>query len=83
MPPVNPVSEEVNAPVPEPSLVFVVKDTVGFCAVLHTTPRDVTAALPAAVTLPPLVAVVPVIPVIAVVVTVGGITSVVNVTCAP
>ena len=83
MPPVNPVSEEVNEPVPVPLLVFVVKDTVGFCVVLHTIPRAVTAALPPAVTLPPPVAVVPVIPAIAEVVTVGGITSVVNVTCAP
>jgi hypothetical protein len=71
VPLVNPVSKEVNAPVPDPSLVFVVRVTVGFCVVLHTIPRAVTEALPCNVTLPPLVAVVPVIDVIDVVVIKG------------
>jgi hypothetical protein len=76
--PDKPVSEDGNEPVPTPLLVFVVRDTVGFCVVLQTIPRAVTAALPTAVTLPPPVAVVPVIPVIVVVATVGGIAKVVN-----
>ena len=62
----------VNIPIPVPSVVLVDKAVVGLAAVLQQTPRAVTAALPSAVTLPPLAAVDVVIAVIAVVVTVGN-----------
>ena len=44
---------EENVPVPVPSVVFVDKLMVGFCSLLHTTPRAVTSAPPSFVTVPP------------------------------
>ena len=58
---VRPVSDELNVPVPEPLLVFVVKDMVGFVFVDHTTPLVVIAAPPSELTFPPEIAVVEVI----------------------
>jgi len=49
--------EEVNVPVPLPSVVLLF-DTVGAVAVFQHTPLAVTALPPISVTLPPLVAVV-------------------------
>jgi hypothetical protein len=68
------VIELVKAPVPLPSTVepmFAV--VVGLAVVLQQTPRAVTVAVPAEVTLPPAVAVYLVTPLAAVVVTVGGV----------
>jgi hypothetical protein len=67
---VSPVIELVNAPVPEPSVVWL-SATVGLAEVLQQTPRAVTVAPPSEVTLPPPDAVVEVIEVIVAVVTVG------------
>jgi hypothetical protein len=61
----------VKLPVPLPSNVFVLKDTVGLLLVLQQTPREVTEAPPSRLILPPLFAVVFVIALIAVVVKVG------------
>ena len=69
---VKPAMALVNMPIPLPLVVLVGKAMVGFAVVLQQMPRAVTAALPSAVTLPPLAAVTIVIAVIAVVVTVGN-----------
>jgi len=61
-----------KAPLPEPSVVFVDKATVGFAVVLQQTPRTVMAAPPSSVILPPLAAVTFVMEVTAVVVRVGN-----------
>ena len=55
-----PVIEDVNAPVPVPSLVLVDKIIVGFVLVLQITPRTVTLAPPSLEIFPPLDALVPV-----------------------
>ena len=68
---VKPVRELVKLPVPEPSVVLVLNEIVGFVDVLQQTPREVTDAPPSLVILPPLVAVVCVIVVTAVVERVG------------
>jgi hypothetical protein len=49
---------ELKLPVPDPSLVFVVKEIVGLVLVDHTTPLKVTVAPPSELTFPPVVAVV-------------------------
>jgi phospholipid N-methyltransferase len=46
----------VKLPVPEPSLVFVLKEMVGVGLVDHITPLEITAAPPSVVILPPVVA---------------------------
>ena len=69
----RPVRDEVKLPVPEPSLVFVLKEIVGVGLVDHTTPLIVTAAPPSELIFPPEIDVVDVIAEIDVVVTVGGI----------
>jgi hypothetical protein len=75
--------DEMKLPVPEPLLVFVVKDIVGFALVDHTNPLEVTAEPPSALTFPTEIAVVDVIDEIEVVVTVGGIEPVVKVISSP
>ena len=62
----------MKLPIPVPLLVFVVSAIVGFGLVDHTTPLEVTAALPSVVILPPVVADVLVMAVIVVVVSVGS-----------
>jgi hypothetical protein len=62
----------VKMPVPVPSVVFVVRATVGAVVVAHTTPRAVTALPLSEVTSPPAVAVVFVIAEANAVVTDGG-----------
>ena len=74
--------ELVKFPVPVPSVVWL-SDMVGLAEVLQQTPRAVTAAPPASVTLPPLDAVIEVILETAVVVTVGTTALVVKVTSFP
>jgi len=54
----KPVMEEVNAPVPEPSFVLVVRSMVGLTAVPQTTPLAVTVADPWELMFPPELAVV-------------------------
>ena len=49
---------ELKLPVPEPSLLFVLKEIVGVGLVDHTTPLEVTVAPPSELTFPPVVAVV-------------------------
>jgi hypothetical protein len=71
----RPVRDEVKLPVPEPSLVFVLKEIVGVGLVDHTTPLIVTAAPPSAVIFPPAVAVVVVIELADIVLTVGRTTG--------
>ena len=61
----------VKVPIPVPSIVLVNKAMVGFAVVLQQTPRDVTAAPPSVLIVPPLLAVVFVIDDMAVVVMVG------------
>ncbi len=62
----------VKLPVPLPSVVIPwLLVIVGFCVVLHTTPRTVTAKPPSEVILPPLIAVVAVILVTELVVNTG------------
>jgi hypothetical protein len=68
---VRPVRVELKVPVPEPLLVFVVKDMVGFVFVDHTTPLVVTAEPPSEVIFPPKVAVVVVMELADIVLTVG------------
>ena len=68
---VKPVRKLVKLPVPEPSVVLVLNEIVGFADVLQHTPRAVTEAPPSLVIVPPLVAVVLVIDDAAVVVRVG------------
>ena len=63
--------DEVKLPVPEPSLVFVLKEIVGVGLVDHTTPLEVIAAPPSEEIFPPEVAVVDVIAEIEEVVTVN------------
>ena len=70
--------EDVNDPVPPPSVVFDENATVGSVLVLHTTPLTVTTPPPSEVTLPPEMAELAVIELIAVVVTVGKLAAVVN-----
>ncbi len=70
----KPVRFEGKLPIPDPSLVFVVKEIVGFVLVDHTTPLEVTAAPPSELTFPPDVAEFVVMAVIAVVVSLGIIT---------
>ena len=48
----------VKVPEPEPSVVFVLRETVGLEEVLHTTPRAVTGMVPSSVIFPPTLAVV-------------------------
>ena len=74
----------VNAPVPLPSIVFVVKDIVGLAVVLQQIPLAVMVAPLSLVMFPPLVAVVPVMVDAAVVVSVGMVAAfVVNTLSAP
>ena len=68
---VRPVRDELKVPVPEPLLVFVVKDMVGFALVDHTTPLEVTATPPSELIFPPEVAVVVEIELTEIVVNVG------------
>ena len=70
----KPVRFEGKLPIPDPSLVFVVKEIVGFVLVDQTTPLFVMDAPPSDVILPPDMAEVVVIAVIAVVVSLGIIT---------
>jgi hypothetical protein len=69
---VKPLIVEVKVPVPVPSVVFVLKDTVGPGLVDQTTPRAVINAPPSDVMLPPLLAPVEVISPIVVVVKVAN-----------
>ena len=69
---VKPLIVEVKVPVPVPSVVFVLKDTVGPVLVDQTTPRAVIDAPPSTVMLPPLLAPVAVIEPIDVVVKVAA-----------
>ncbi len=69
------MSDDAKLPVPPPLLVFVLKDIVGVGLVDHTTPRNVTVALPEAVTFPPPVAVVVAIALMPVVVKIGTATA--------
>jgi hypothetical protein len=64
----RPLRDEVKLPVPEPSLVLVLKEIVGFVLVDHTTPLFVMDVPLSAVILPPDVAEVAVIAVKAMVV---------------
>ena len=57
----KPLIVEVKEPVPVPSVVLVLKDTVGPVLVDQTTPRAVIVAPPSDVMLPPLLASVEVI----------------------
>ena len=57
----KPLIVEVKEPVPVPSVVLVLKDTVGPVLVDQTTPRAVIVAPPSDVILPPLLASVEVI----------------------
>ena len=50
--------DELKLPVPEPSLLLVLKEIVGFVLVDHTTPLTVTVAPPSELILPPEVALV-------------------------
>ena len=68
---VKPLIVEVKVPVPVPSVVFVLKDTVGPVLVDQTTPRAVISP-PSNVMLPPLLAPVAVIEPIDVVVKVAA-----------
>ena len=77
------MSELVNAPVPEPLLVFHGLETVGSGVVDQHTPRADTVKPPVAVTLPPPEAVVDVMADIAVVVTAEIPAGVTKLTCAP
>ena len=63
----------VKLPVPVLLLVLVLRATVGFSNVLHTTPRAVTVAPPLELMVPPLLALVPVMLLTAAVVRVGGL----------
>ena len=67
----RPVRDELKVPVPEPSMVLVLKEIVGVELVDHTTPLEVTVAPPSDVILPPVAAEVLFMTVIAVVVIVG------------
>ena len=69
---IRPVRLEVKLPIPDPLVVFVVNEIVGFGLVDHTTPLVVTAAPPSAVIFPPEVAVVVVIELADIVLTVGA-----------
>jgi hypothetical protein len=71
----RPVRDEVKLPVPEPSLVFVLKEIVGAGLVDHTTPLAFTFAPPSAVIFPPEVAVVVVIELVDIVLKVGRTTG--------
>ena len=73
---VKPVMLLAKTPLPVPSVVFVVKETVGFAVVLQQMPRAVMVAPPSSVILPPLVAVVFVMDVAAVVVRVGNVATI-------
>jgi hypothetical protein len=70
---VRPLREEVKLPVPEPSLVFVLKEMVGVGLVDHTTPLEVTAAPPSELIVPPDDDVVGVIELITEVINVGTV----------
>jgi hypothetical protein len=63
--------DELKDPIPEPLLVFVVKDMVGFGLVDHTTPLAVTAEPPSEVIFPIDMAVVVEIELADIVLTVG------------
>lgn len=78
----NPFNELENEPVPVPSLVLLFK-IVGEVEVLQQTPRDVTAAPPSLVIVPPLIALVKVIEVIELVDITGRPDSVLNDTSFP
>ena len=66
------VRDELKVPIPEPLIVFVVKDMVGFVLVDHTTPLVVIAAPPSELIFPPEIDAVDVIAEIEDVITVGG-----------
>ena len=68
--------DEVKLPVPEPSLVFVLKEIVGFVLVDHTTPLAVTVAPPSELIFPPDVALVVVMELADTVLNVGSTTGV-------
>ena len=81
---VNPVMLLVNAPVPVPLTVLVVKAIVGLAVVLQQIPLAVMVAPPSEVMFPPLVAVVAVMVDAAVVVSVATVAPVVvNTLSAP
>ena len=63
--------DELKLPVPEPSLLFVLKEIVGFVLVDHTTPLAVTKDPQSSLTVPPLFADVEVILIMGFVVKVG------------
>jgi hypothetical protein len=71
----SPVIVLENVPIPEPSVVLVVSETVGPVVVLHTTPRAVTGLPPSSVILPPEAAVVVVMEEAVVVARVGRSTT--------
>ena len=73
---VRPLREEVKLPVPEPSLVFVLKEMVGVGLVDHTTPLAVMDAPPFELILPPEVALVVVMELPDTVLNVGSTTCV-------
>ena len=72
----RPLRDELKLPVPEPSLVFVLKEIVGFVLVDHTTPLTVTVAPPSELILPPEVALVVVMELADTVLNVGRTTGV-------
>ena len=72
----RPVRDELKLPVPEPSLVFVLKEIVGFVLVDHTTPLEVTAEPPSELIFPPEVALVVVMELADIVLNVGSTTGV-------
>ena len=52
----RPLRDELKLPVPEPSLLFVLKEIVGVGLVDHTTPLEVTIDPQSSLTVPPLFA---------------------------
>ena len=73
---VRPLRDELKLPVPDPLLVFDVKEMVGFVLVDHTTPLAVTGEPPSDVTFPSNDAVVGVIELADTVLTKGKATAV-------
>jgi hypothetical protein len=71
----RPLRDELKLPVPDPLLVFVVKEIVGFVLVDHTTPLVVMEAPPSEVILPPVMAEVVVMELANIVLTVGRRTT--------
>ena len=72
----RPLRDVLKLPVPDPLLVFVVKEMVGFVLVDHTTPLVVMEAPPSEVILPPVMAEVVVMELANIVLTVGRTISV-------